>query len=229
MLAFKCIYNLIVNTIMVILVLNYNIDELVIKPPTTFIFDNNSFNKNEKSLKIIDKNDANRMFRFIKWKENVNLYTSTYGYTKRYKSLFASYNDVKTEVSPNNIGYFIENIETEIEAKELAMFFNYGILILNKTNYNEFIKAYKEAEINKLATINKYDIKDVEVICESDNKNEHYIISYVYFEDNDLNRATFYILKNGMISFKYDKIAKGFELISLKNLKESNLGFVIPV
>jgi hypothetical protein len=180
----------------------------IINIPIDYKFYKVANNIDKLKSKTINKLEMSKLFKFNKFKKYVNIYRYKIIDHNHYIGLLGN---VVTYLNLENIGYFIKDIKSKIMAWEVAIFFQNGIIITDIKLLNKF---YNKLKNNKYCVVFNELSETLVPICNYDDKNKIYNISYYAYKPNVLFKAEYRITEECLVGYRETIIVKGPEKIS---------------
>jgi hypothetical protein len=133
-------------------------------------------------------------FRRLRLKPGVQLFTSAGG-----RQLWARLGEKASRITPESIGYFIEEIDSEFKAAELAMFFHHGVFLRDKEDFVALIQACRDSKVARVAeTIPSSSGQ----LVDFDQDRSAYRVSFGMYRRRNVFQAQYLVTRDGLIGRK---------------------------
>ncbi|MHC4426126.1 MAG: hypothetical protein ACYSYV_08525 [Planctomycetota bacterium] len=157
----------------------------------------------------LSESTVERYFRHLRWKQDVQLFE--YYVIGPKPRLLARLGDKISWISPENIGYFIENMDSEAQVLELVMFFHRGLLLSDQPVVEALIGACRDSKVGKVA---KSIPKSSEPLCCFDKKHAAWRVSFCMYENRNVFEVKYLVASNGLMGRTFQNYIIGPKKIS---------------
>ena len=159
--------------------------------PKDYVFGN--LDKLPKSAEQLSEKAAEAIFQHLRWKPGVQIF----GHYSRSYRLYARRGDKTSWITSKNIGYFVEEIDSEAKAFELAMFFRHGVFLTGKADIEALIEGCRSSKVAQVADSTP---ESFEPTCRFDPKHGAYLVSFYMYEARNVFEAKYLVTPDGLIS-----------------------------
>jgi hypothetical protein len=147
--------------------------------------------------------DARRMLSKVQWKSGVEVFEAK---ERGERVLLVRLGETAVILTPENIGGFVERVDSESKAIDLATFFQRGVLFVKESDARAFIQACRDHKVGKL---NKEDGAQLTTGCSLDAGKSTYHVLLVSYRDRNLVVANYAISSNGHIDYQCEDLVEG--------------------
>ncbi|MCK4793579.1 MAG: hypothetical protein KAV87_58160, partial [Desulfobacteraceae bacterium] len=174
--------------------------------PKTYVFDN--ADSVPENAKLLSEAEVEGYFQHLRWKRGVQLFEY---YRTIARELLASLDDKTSWIHPENIGYFIEKIDSEAKAFELVMSFHSGVLLTGEADIESLMEVCRDS---KVAQVAEGMPEAIEPICRFDPKLGAYRVSFCMYHHKNVFEAKYLITPDGRIGYSIENYVIGPVTIS---------------
>ena len=158
--------------------------------PKDYVFGN--LDKLPKSAEQLSEKAAEAIFQHLRWKPGVQIF----GHYSRSYRLYARRCDKTSWITSKNIGYFVEEIDSEAKAFELAMFFHNGVLLTGQADVEALIEGCRTSKVAQVADSMP---KSFEPTCRFDPKRGASRVSFYMYEARNVFEAKYLVTPEGFV------------------------------
>lgn len=174
--------------------------------PKTYVFDN--ADSVPENAELLPETEVEGYFQHLRWKRGVQLFEY---YRTMARELLASLDDKTSWVHPENIGYFIEKIDSEAKAFELVMSFHIGVLLTGEADIKSLMEACRDS---KVAQVAEGMPEAIEPICRFDPKLDAYRVSFCMYQHRNVFEAKYVVTPDGFMGSSLQNYVVGPERVS---------------